>query len=592
MASSPVVLLASANSGSEYLPQLDTERAAIDKALREFNDNRFIQVVQSAHTSLDDLFETCNHYATRLAILHYSGHASGAQLLLERDGQAQLANATGLAQLLGRQPSLQLVFLNGCATQQQVETLFAQGVKAVIATSCPIDDRIARDFATQFYTALATNLRPTIHEAFLRAQAFVAANAQAARAVGEFRGMSYKGKADSASAAMPWGLYVREGGDDVLHWRLPEVAEHAVTFVAGPPSAPRPRPQAEAAFAAPPVVNTSALADTPLVQALFGAVTAHRPDVAAMWEVMKKFSQVDPRMVAPTILDSYPTPVAEQIRKLFADTAPSSARLRQIVVTYETLIQLLCFSALAQLWDATHDDAKLIPTAEQIAAVETFVAIGAAERPTYDYLALTAVVAEIFKAHGLQPFVQELSELPAVLPSSRFQEAYRFLEQLRGTAGSLEAAAAADACVPAEAHLTTVMTRLAFIVCYQLAVTKSINVSKSRHREPEFVHMRVMLDKLTRGIGDVTMTLATVTDTAAVILSNDRGSYLSLTPFVVDEHALTGHESSKLFFFSHRQDGRYHYRFIGDADDALVVDDKTYEVITKQFETFMDEVRP
>ena len=44
-----------------------------------------------------------------------------------------LAFSGGLAQLMGIQKELQLVFLNGCATKGQVEQLFAAGIKAVIA---------------------------------------------------------------------------------------------------------------------------------------------------------------------------------------------------------------------------------------------------------------------------------------------------------------------------------------------------------------------------------------------------------------------------------------------------------------------------
>jgi hypothetical protein len=605
MATSPVILLASANSATEYLRELEVERGAIDLALRGFSDNRFIQVVQVGHTSLGQLFDECNRYAPRLAIFHYSGHASGTQLLLEGSGGSQAANATGLAQLFGQMKSLQLVFLNGCATRDQVKTLFGQGVKAVIATSAPIQDGAARDFAKQFYSALATTHRPTIHEAFLRAQALMQANAQAGHEVHEFRGMGDDDEPAGTATEMLWGLYVRPGGDEVLRWRLPEAAEHQVTFVTSAPQPPRPQAEPAAAAGAQPVAKPNALAATPLVQALLSAVLDQRDDMREKWERRQRRG-ADPRLIAPMILDCFPTPVAEQLRKLFADIQPSAARLRQFVITYETLIQLLCFAALAELWDRTHEDATLIPTPEQIAAVEGFVSIGKDSQPTFDYLTLTGVITDVFRAYQLRPFVQELEGVTDLLNQPDFYAAFHFMERLRRTsaAGAVNPGAIAASCQEAEAHLATILTRLAFIVRYQLAVTKSINVSKSRHREPEYIHLRVLLDNMeSEQTADIEMAMTHVTDTAAVILSridNDdapvapaqRDRYLSLTPFVVDANALTGHPNSKLFFYSHCVGGEYHYRFIGDADDELVVDDTTYGVFKKQFETFVDEVRP
>ena len=129
----PVVLLAFANDHDAYLDMIVSERKAIAKALQEYDDRRYIKVVKEENTAVADIFDLCTHYANRIAIFHYGGHASGTQLQLEAAGQAEMANAVGLAQLLGQEKALQLVFLNGCATQPQVETLFACGVKAVIA---------------------------------------------------------------------------------------------------------------------------------------------------------------------------------------------------------------------------------------------------------------------------------------------------------------------------------------------------------------------------------------------------------------------------------------------------------------------------
>jgi hypothetical protein len=113
----PVVLLAFANDPDEYLKNIRRERQGVFAALRAANDRRSINVYKEEETSTEQLFALFRDYADRVAIFHYGGHASGTGLRLEAvGGAAEQADAVGLAQLLGIQKGLQLVFLNGCAT--------------------------------------------------------------------------------------------------------------------------------------------------------------------------------------------------------------------------------------------------------------------------------------------------------------------------------------------------------------------------------------------------------------------------------------------------------------------------------------------
>lgn len=71
-----------------------------------------------------------------------------------------VANANGLARLLGQRPNLQLVFLNGCSTEGQVAELLAQGVKVVIATDAPVNDRKASGIRSMPCNKNETSKRP------------------------------------------------------------------------------------------------------------------------------------------------------------------------------------------------------------------------------------------------------------------------------------------------------------------------------------------------------------------------------------------------------------------------------------------------
>ena len=164
-----------------------------------------------------DVFQN-PRYRDRIAIFHFGGHAGDYQILLESvDGTPALADAEGLASFLGQQRSLQLVFLNGCSTQPQVEGLQRAGVPAVIATSEAIRDDIATELSARFYSSLAsgTSLQVAYEEAVAAVRV---------QDGGRERGALLRKLVLEAVAhtdRWPWELYVNEGAEAVRTWSLP-----------------------------------------------------------------------------------------------------------------------------------------------------------------------------------------------------------------------------------------------------------------------------------------------------------------------------------------------------------------------------------
>ncbi|MCP5102474.1 MAG: hypothetical protein GY950_03800 [bacterium] len=68
--------------------------------------------------------------------------------------------------------------------------------------------------------------------------------------------------------------------------------------------------------------------------------------------------------------------------------------------------------------------------------------------------------------------------------------------------------------------------------------------------------------------------------------------YLSLSPFIIDENALTGDECSKIFFYSHPEvvQGKvcYVYKFIDNPKETLTVSDEKYPRIKELMEEFKE----
>jgi WD40 repeat protein len=159
-----VVFLAFANDSRAFLPALKEESEEIYTTLLPVEENKKSIVVRREESvENNDINYYLGRYRDRLAIFHYAGHAESKILAFEdKEG-----NADGLANLLGLQKHLKVVFLNACSTKEQAFLYIRAGVKAVIATSLPVVDSHAKLFSTTFYQYLASD--HTIEEAYIAA---------------------------------------------------------------------------------------------------------------------------------------------------------------------------------------------------------------------------------------------------------------------------------------------------------------------------------------------------------------------------------------------------------------------------------------
>ncbi len=566
MAAPPVIVLALANDASDHLSMLTRERKAIGEALQSYEDNRYIRVHVEPAAGIDDLFGLFNRFADNIAILHYAGHASGTALNLETPaGGNETAHAAGLAKLMGAAPSLQLVFLNGCATRGQVKTLIESGVKAVIATAVPINDGMATEFAGQFYRALAA--KKTIKAAFDSASAFIASRYGDKQPIADLRSFRFGSQPEAVDAALTWGLYVGTDGEAATAWTLPERAESQVVVQSAAPVA---------------LASPGAPVNDGLIQTLFNAIAPYSMDVGIAFEIARRTGKLDVRTIRQLIMDAFPSPVGEQLRKFLTSTSIDEARLKQLVVTYESVTKLFAFAMLSQLWNALHDNPGLVIADDQWTVIDAYKALDTTSEAVFDYLGLVVTINAILADNAVPAFLAEAAALHTQLTDEATSDARSFLDQLRSrlARGEVAAGDVAELCSEAEAKLGVILSDFAFIVGYKLATIKSIAVRQSRHKPPQFQVSQVLLDRVTADPADAQEMRTTFTDNQSVILlkdPEDLSRFLSLTPFIIDQNALTGDFLTKLYFYSHHSgegaSGIDEYYSISDPADRLALSD-------------------
>ena len=568
MTSKPVILAAFANDEGRFLDSLQQESDAISDALHAKKDSGFIDLEVQQGATIERLFTLIGRYGNDLAMLHYGGHANGSALDLEAGGGGNAeAHGGGLAELLGTLPGLKLVFLNGCATQGHVEALLAKGVPAVIATSAPVEDDIALQFAKTFYAALADPAGSrTIDFAFARAKALVATAKGNAIEI-QSRSMTIGNDAPPVVGAAKWGLYVAPGKEASLAWTLPD--SRASDFVIS--------------SAAPATATAIGTPSVNLIARQASAVGDFDSGFKERMELERKLSRdgtVDERLVREGIINAFPSPIGEKLRILFAGGQMGDPRLRLAVATYDITTRFVAFALLAQLWDLFEDQGgKVTLTAPQWQAIEAFNGLDEAGAARFDYLDLAITLTAALQANQAAPYMTQCAALAGALQQADCAAAQSFMNTMRGAIydNTLDPAKIPELAAQADAHLDAALYVLTFVVGYKLATIKEIKISRTRKKNASYLHRRVVLDRAAAALyKDDTQALLNFADNESVILLknlDDVSSYLNLSPFVIDQNALTANAGTNLYFFHWYEAATdtLHYAQISEDTDRIEI---------------------
>lgn len=268
----PVVFLVCANTLNEKrrLKNLREERQSITSILRDQRDHP-VEILQEGSTSAEFFFDELRnpYYSSRISIIHFAGHADGAQIrLISEEDQEQVVTADTLTTYLKPVDSLKLVFLNGCGTKPIVKSLLDAGIPAVIATERPIEDEQAAEFAIEFYKGIAGGR--SIQDSFEMARKYPTLSDEYKQMQTNTRSLEWEGKVDEEGPthALPWGLY----GDPMdLSWKISTGRTKAKDT-----HSPKPKEEEKPFWKKPVSMATLGLA---VVLAIVGAI--YLPDILA-----------------------------------------------------------------------------------------------------------------------------------------------------------------------------------------------------------------------------------------------------------------------------------------------------------------------
>ena len=540
----PLIYLCFANQNDgAYLDFLKKESRNVFRTLQALDNKQIIEVKNIESVELDELYEHLSIYKDRLAIFHFSGHADEQTLWLEDTA----ANAEGLAQLLGAiAPTIQLVFLNGCATFNQVENLFQKGFKAVIATRVPIKDETAMLFSTKFYESLANGL--TIEASFNASVAYLKTKSIDVHSSCEvLRGI---GRIDEQNKnAIPWNLCINNKltdaeADTVLKWTLPRYQHLRMPLV-------------DITIRINEVNNNwNTIIDA--MESFDPSITYLRDGTSNDWDIVVK---------------NFPWAISSNLRRLMTNVPsmrePTRERLKQIIQAYVSTTRFMSYTLLSQLWDSIQTYKGGIEM-----DWEGLIDINAVNYQGYDYIVLMQRTYNILQKMEVEPFIPELKQsLLRLKEGGESYENYRFVESVRWRLlnNDVEAEKVRELCLDAENCLLEMLQRAAFMARYQMLAIKNIYLEKPRLSVAEFRHFMSYLNVSDKTrIQDNELALPSYTDSNSILLIDKTNikqrkieNYLSLSPFLIDKSAFSNGESPWIFGYAYMQgvDGKMQINF-------------------------------
>ncbi len=526
-----------------------------------------------------------------------SGHAGHDNLLLgEQEAQSQ-----GIAQLLWQCPNLKLVVLNGCSTREQVTRLLNEegdsGVPVVIATSRPVQDEVATQFAISFYQALGKQFDNIGHAFEVAMGAVNTVNVQ------EYDEPKTRGRVQlSKEESDPlWGIYTRKGREQVLDWSLPRNTINDDHEVFKP--------------------------NVLLFDTLFETLAREKTEIAELQSNKELLGEgnIDVNQKQVLVLLHLPHPVSEQLRKLIAPGEGLSGmtfydklgedRLRQLIWCYKATLEFLVFVLLSQLWDII----KMSPDGWKLTKGENEILLSIfknkqLEGEGYPDEKAIKLVLKLLKGKESEYYLRELAieKVRSFPENAAFHEACLQLAIIQEQVAEKKKMARDQAkhlCASAEKHLAELFKHIGFISRYMLKSIKNIDVRKQRHLEkPKFIHQVVKLEQNVLGRhSQVPDVLDDIMENGSVILVRCRPEsccplngtvkgredqkYLNLTPFIFDENAYNEKAPLAKIHFFHRYDKEedllvFHHIYKAKDDPFQIDGEGDYRVIRAQFDTF------
>ena len=538
----PIIYLTFANQKDDHLPLLKEESGQIQRFLLPIEAKEFISLKREESAELSDIVDFFATFPNQVSIFHYAGHA-GSKLLLLED---QAAQSKGLANLLGEQQNLKLVFLNGCSTKAQVDELFQAGVKAVIATSVKIQDRMAVQFAQAFYQALAN--KRTIKRAFEFAKSTIETTFANAPDLDIHRDLAGTAPStDSASEAMPWGLYVQKNAaEEILSWRLPYYREIGL-----------PKDMIN-------YIGQHFQVNRYIVMVLDEMCRYNKDIYSQMVETIDgEAVKKDSSTYLDLVIQNFPWVIGSQIQLLRQKNKLNQDRFHQLLSAYLVCTQTLYFILLSNFWDEHRRLGFSLPK-----GFVKGLKIQKDDLLAFDFLGKLLELYQILDQTDAQLFVPELEGFCIELEGdTHLAKAQTYLTKLQKAYPNTDISNIEKLCLTTEQAVAVLLQKAAFLADYRMLTIRDIYIDNPRYSKEIYeLNMgalnAIVNTSLSLYEDDAKRRKASYSNCNSIVLASNEKELkqsLNLSPFIIDKNTYLNNNHIDLFMYGYEENGVHYY---------------------------------
>jgi Tfp pilus assembly protein PilF len=221
----PVILLAGANTYQDRIRKQYAiqERERINRIFQEHGQTRYELISEDPAQGVF-LFDLFRKYAfdESVKVLHLTGYSRGEYLHFDGGLGEEAHDVRSVVRQIEKLPGLELVFVNGCATEALLEALLLADIPTVIVTQTPQRDKATHQISQEFYQIIARGY--TIRDAIEKLRVRHGQRFGFYPVVYDFEHNALRWE-NKREGHLQWGVYMLEANKQSLDWQLPVIRE-------------------------------------------------------------------------------------------------------------------------------------------------------------------------------------------------------------------------------------------------------------------------------------------------------------------------------------------------------------------------------
>ena len=227
----PIILLATANDyqDGKRAAQLSHEKKMISNLFKVESAQTLYYIIDENPKKGAFIFDIFRQHAfsPEVSILHITGFSMGEKLHFQGGFGEEVLTADEFGSQVAKFPNLKLVFMNGCATNEILETLVSRDIPAVIVTQVDHDRKFAAAISKTFYTGIARGL--SVNQAIERITEKYSDKFGVHKVSYDLESdtFTWPEKSNTKEDKLSWGAYVMEDHRADRDWKLPVLLPRA-----------------------------------------------------------------------------------------------------------------------------------------------------------------------------------------------------------------------------------------------------------------------------------------------------------------------------------------------------------------------------